>query len=310
MPQSNSFIAGIELAIPLVLQAQRLKAADVQHQDRMEIETSKLKLLEDEATEKLAGQKLQEDLFRTWGEIEEGQYSGVRSGKSDVPLTAEARRVIPEQTVPQLASYGFDPGMVEDIQTLQDPDEGLKKPTTLEAVIAQGVSSPEEALRLKLKMKGREKIGKTRKVQKGAETVTEEYTDEGWQEIGRGPKFKPTLSKETLKKSRHTIKTVLDMLTKINESGEIPTESQMIAFEEMTKDMPVEVRAKITREARKEKLFGIDVLWPDIEEEGELVLTRKPQNYGASDQPEGTVARNPTTGARIITQNGEWVLQE
>jgi len=34
------------------------------------------------------------------------------------------------------------------------------------------------------------------------------------------------------------------------------------------------------------------------------------KSYGASDQPEGTVARNPKTGERIITQNGKWVLAQ
>jgi hypothetical protein len=35
------------------------------------------------------------------------------------------------------------------------------------------------------------KTGETRSIQKGGENVTEEWTGQGWKEIGRGPKFKP-----------------------------------------------------------------------------------------------------------------------
>lgn len=35
------------------------------------------------------------------------------------------------------------------------------------------------------------KTGETRTIQKGTETVTEEWTGSAWREIGRGPKFKP-----------------------------------------------------------------------------------------------------------------------
>lgn len=37
---------------------------------------------------------------------------------------------------------------------------------------------------------------------------------------------------------------------------------------------------------------------------------KKAKSFGSSDAPEGATATNPTTGERIITKNGEWVLQE
>ena len=160
-PFSTGLQEGIRLAVPLIMQQNRLKAAETEFQSRMAIESAKLKILEDQAAEELATKKLQDELFRVWGNIEEGQYSGVRSGKtpSTIPLTEAERRVIPKQTPSQLASFGFTPEMVTNIQQLQDPygelraKEALKKPTTLEAVIAQRVS-PEEALRIKMALKG------------------------------------------------------------------------------------------------------------------------------------------------------------
>lgn len=42
----------------------------------------------------------------------------------------------------------------------------------------------------KEKLGGR-KIGDTRKIQRGSELVTEEFTADGWSEVGRGPKWEP-----------------------------------------------------------------------------------------------------------------------
>lgn len=76
-------------------------------------------------------------------------------------------------------------------------------------------------------------------------------------------------------KPRYGAKTVLDMLQDIQERGTPVTDNEMTVFEEITRDMPIEVKHKITQEAKKRKLFGIDLLWPDIPEKAELKIQRK-----------------------------------
>ena len=39
-------------------------------------------------------------------------------------------------------------------------------------------------------------IGALRRIQKGSDVITQEYTGDGWVEVGRGPKFKPSEIKE------------------------------------------------------------------------------------------------------------------
>lgn len=84
--------------------------------------------------------------------------------------------------------------------------------------------------------------------------------------------FKPA----KLEKSRYGAKTVLDMLQDVQDRGTPVTDSEMITFEEMTKDMPIEVKHEITQEAEQRKLFGIDLpsLF-DVPEKAELKIKRK-----------------------------------
>jgi len=92
-------------------------------------------------------------------------------------------------------------------------------------------------------------------------------------------------------KSRYGAKAVLDVITKINESGESPTESQLTVLREMTKDMPIEVKNTITQEAKKKGLFGIDLLWPDQPEIGTLDII-----------PKKKVVRTGTKNGRKVVQ--------
>lgn len=89
--------------------------------------------------------------------------------------------------------------------------------------------------------------------------------------------FKPE-KPEKPAKSRYGAKVVLDMLQGVQERGTPVTDSEMITFEEMTKDMPIEVKHEITQKAKQRGLFGInalDALWPDVPEKAELSIKRK-----------------------------------